>query len=78
MLLMQGVLRCFAALFSHLLSLLACLSASGLWHSIVGDAATLVERLSQPKSWPMTVVRGLYSRAAQSFGAPPQPSGVMA
>ena len=26
-LLMQGVLRCFAALFSHLLSLLACLSA---------------------------------------------------
>jgi hypothetical protein len=44
-LLLDAVRRCFAALFCHLLSLLACACASGAWQSIVGDVATLAERL---------------------------------
>jgi hypothetical protein len=70
MLLMDGVRRCFAALLSHLLSLLACISASGTWQAIVGDVATLAERIAMPKSWPLAVMEGLFDDRACRFGAP--------
>ncbi len=71
MLLKDSVRLCFAALLGHLLSLLACLCASGVWQAIVGDATTLAERVSLPKSWPMVIVQGLFSESAQAYGAPP-------
>jgi hypothetical protein len=67
---LDSVRKCFAALLGHLLSLLACLSASGAWNAVIGDVSTLAERIQMPRGWPLSTVATLCNQFAQRHGAP--------
>ncbi len=66
----QAVRRCFSALLGHLLGLLACLSASGYWHAIVGNWVSLQDRLDCVKEWDLPINEAAFISAARLVGGP--------